>query len=152
MHSFICFSLHSYHIHQGHNVNTGMSSSTVDQILGDIIPEGSLGISSRTTAERDLPPGYLEELSTSKYVSTVACQTDEERDHQQSPDQRHLHSSQAGLPKQCSVDLAAVLEHQRLRIGKGGYSKNMTEVQCKNKCYGQNYIYEHSLKTSCWED
>ncbi|XP_001192714.4 DALR anticodon-binding domain-containing protein 3 [Strongylocentrotus purpuratus] len=118
-----------YHVHQGYNVNTGNPSSTVDKILGDIIPEGSLGISSRATTERDLPPGYLKELSTSKYVSSVACQTDEERDHQQSPDQCHLHSSQDGFPKQCSVDLAAVLKHQKLRIGKGGYSKNMTEVQ-----------------------
>lgn len=149
MHLFICFSFHSYHIHQGHNVNTGNPSSTVGKILGDIIPEDSLGISSRGTTERDLPLGYLEELSTSKYVSSVACQTDEERDHQQSPDHCHSNSSQDGFPKQCSVDLAAVLKDQKLRIGKGGYSKNMAEVQCKNKCYGQNYIYDHSLKTSC---
>ncbi|XP_041459923.1 DALR anticodon-binding domain-containing protein 3-like [Lytechinus variegatus] len=141
---------HGYNVLRDHNINREVSSSIIGKILGDPLSEDSFDSCSKTK-ESYLPPGLLEELSNSKYVSSVACQTEKEidrrsHDHHRSPDQSHSHSSEEVLPKQCTLDLAAFLEDQRLRIGKGGYSKNMTQVPLTDKQREASPVFKQCMR------
>ena len=111
------------------------------KVLGKENQQDVCSTDNSLTERTDLHPKIHEELSTSKYVTSVACQTDQEVNQQESvseprvnPDRvckKRKSESREDLPGDCRLNLVAVLEDQRLKIGRGGYSQNLSDVQCK---------------------
>ena len=107
---------------------------TLHKILGEIGQPGAQCTESLPTESTILHPRMVEELNTSKYVTSVACQTDEEISEQESSSvvcKKRKGKCKQELPRNCRLNMVEALQDHQLKVGRGGYSQNLSLVQCK---------------------